>query len=204
MMSKPIRPGFVRLCVLLATLSICGPLAAAPTAPTGAALAAAANLQVGVTLGYDAAYRKIAYPGGDVAQQTGVCTDVVIRAYRRFGIDLQLLVHQDMSRAFAAYPKLWQLKTTDTNIDHRRVPNLATFFKRHGQTLAVNQDGATWLAGDIVTWRLSSGVPHIGIIAPQRTNKGVPLVIHNIGEGAKLEDRLFEYAVTGHYRYLPR
>lgn len=166
-------------------------------------LADAAKAQVGVTLRYDSRYQRIPYPGGDVPMDRGVCTDVVIRAYRHFGIDLQALVHKDMAGAWGEYPNLWRLKSPDRNIDHRRVPNLAAFFKRHGQVLPISKDQRTYLPGDIVTWRLVSGLPHIGIVSDQRSKAGIPLVIHNIGWGTMLEDRLFDYEVTGHYRYLP-
>jgi len=158
--------------------------------------------QVGATLYYDGSYRSIPFPGGDVPTERGVCTDVIVRAYRRAGIDLQLLVHQDMSRAFGSYPRLWGLSQPDPNIDHRRVPNLATFFTRHGQTLAVSSRPQDYRAGDLVTWRLSSGVPHIGLIS-DRLRDGKPLVVHNIGAGVQVEDVLFSYEITGHYRYDP-
>lgn len=164
-----------------------------------------AKRQVGVTRSYDPAYRRIGYPGGDVPLDRGVCTDVVIRAYRHAGVDLQVLVHEDMKRNFRLYPKNWGLRRPDTNIDHRRVPNLATFFERKGQALRVTQRGADYLPGDVVTWRLSSGVPHIGLVSdvPVRgTDRH--LVVHNIGSGAEIEDVLFSYTVTGHYRFKPR
>lgn len=164
-----------------------------------------AKRQVGVTRYYDGAYRKLAYPNGDVPLVRGVCTDVVVRAYRHAGVDLQVLVHEDMKRNFGAYPKNWGLRKPDTNIDHRRVPNLATFFKRRGAALPVTRRGADYKPGDIVTWRLSSGVPHIGLVSDVR----VPFsnryqVVHNIGAGTQMEDVLFEYEVTGHYRFAPR
>lgn len=159
-----------------------------------------AKRQVGVTRGYDPAYRRIAYPNGDVPVHTGVCTDVVIRAFRHAGIDLQVLVHQDMARNFAAYPKNWGLRRPDRNIDHRRVPNLATFFKRKGRAVAVTRLGLDYKPGDIVTWRLSSGVPHIGVVSDVRRGDRY-LMVHNIGAGAQIEDVLFAYQVTGHYRW---
>lgn len=164
-----------------------------------------AKRQVGVTRSYDPAYRRIAYPGGDVPLQTGVCTDVVIRAYRHAGVDLQVLVYEDMKRNFAKYPRNWGLRATDRNIDHRRVPNLATFFTRNGRKLAVTRRGSDYLPGDVVTWRLSSGVPHIGIVSDVRA-RGTDRykIVHNIGAGAQLEDVLFAYEVTGHYRYMPQ
>jgi uncharacterized protein YijF (DUF1287 family) len=157
-----------------------------------------ARRQVGKTLSYDPAYRRIAYPNGDVPLATGVCTDVVIRAYRHAGVDLQVLVHEDMKRSFSAYPKSWGLRKPDTNIDHRRVPNLATFLKRQGAALPVTKKAADYLPGDVVTWKLSSGVPHIGIVS------GRSRVVHNIGNGAQEEDVLFAYELTGHFRWPPQ
>ena len=161
-----------------------------------------AKRQVGVTRGYDPAYRRIDYPNGDVPMHTGVCTDVVIRAFRHAGIDLQVLVHQDMKRNFSAYPKNWGLRGPDTNIDHRRVPNLQTFFRRKGKSLPVTRRGADYRPGDIITWRLSSGVPHIGVVSdvPVRGSDR-HLVVHNIGAGARVEDVLLTWKIIGHYRY---
>jgi len=169
----------------------------------GLKLVEAAKAQIGVTLRYDSRYQRIPYPGGDVPLDRGVCTDVVIRAYRKLGIDLQLLVHQDMVKAWDSYPHSWHNKTPDSNIDHRRVPNLATFFKRNWQELSVSKESQAYLPGDIVTWRLTSGVPHIGVVSDQLSKSSVPLVIHNIGWGTMLEDRLFDFVITGHYRYSP-
>lgn len=174
---------------------------AATTFPTD--LIDAAKRQIGVTLTYDPAYARLAYPGGDVPLDRGVCTDVVIRAYRAIGIDLQQRVHEDLRAHWRAYPKLWGLRAPDRNIDHRRVPNLATFFARHGRVLAVSQtDASVYAAGDIVTWRLASGVPHIGLVTHERVN-GRPLIVHNIGAGTQVEDVLFAYTITGRYRYEP-
>jgi uncharacterized protein YijF (DUF1287 family) len=165
------------------------------------ALVAAARAQVGVTLIYDPSYQQIAYPMGDVPIARGVCSDVVIRAFRALGVDLQQELHRDMKRHFAAYPKHWGLAKPDRNIDHRRVPNLATWFKRQGYALPVSQDAATYMPGDIVTWILGGGQPHIGIVSDRRSEDGArPLVIHNIGWGAREEDALFEYRITGHFR----
>lgn len=161
----------------------------------------AARKQIGVTVSYDSGYARIAYPGGDVPVNRGVCTDVLIRAYRNCGSDLQMLVHEDMVKAWAAYPKLWNLSAPDSNIDHRRVPNLAVFFTRHGKKLAVGSDPKAYLPGDLVTWKLPSGVPHIGIVSDRLTENGTPLVIHNIGGGTREDDSLFLYTITGHYRY---
>jgi len=142
-----------------------------------------------------------------VPRETGVCSDVVIRAYRALGIDLQQRVHEDMKRHFGLYPKTWGLSRPDPNIDHRRVPNLQVFFTRHGQSLPVTERSSDYLPGDIVTWNLAAPqkmIPHIGIISAQRTADGTrPLVVHNIGAGTKVEDILFSYKITGHYRYAP-
>ena len=166
------------------------------------AFVAAAKQQVGVTREYDPAYRQLAYPGGDVPLSRGVCSDVVIRAMRKAGFDLQVLVHEDMRAHFDAYPKQWGLRKPDSNIDHRRVPNLATFFARQGRALRVTRDAADYAPGDIVTWRLSSGVPHIGVVSDVRVPGSARYqVVHNIGWGAQLEDVLFAYELTGHYRW---
>ena len=175
----------------------------APAEPWAGKLVEAAESQIGVTVTYDAAYRKIAYPGGDVPREIGVCTDVVVRAYRDgLGIDLQKLVHEDMKKAFAAYPRLWGLASTDRNIDHRRVPNLRTFFRRRGAAIAVSRSGADYEAGDIVSQVLPDGRPHIGIVSGGLNDAGTaPLVIHNIGRGTRAEDILFALDITGHYRF---
>lgn len=165
------------------------------------ALVTAARAQIGVTRRYDPAYTRLKYPGGDVPLDRGVCTDVIIRAYRAQGIDLQQRVHEDMVRAWEAYPKAWGLKAPDPSIDHRRVPNLATFFTRHGQVISLASGLDAFRPGDVVTWRLPSGVPHTGILSDRRSPAGTPLVIHNIGWGTQEEDRLFAYTLTGHYRY---
>ena len=155
---------------------------------------------------YDGAYRVIDYPGGDVPQNIGVCTDVVIRTYRTLGIDLQVLVHEDMSKNFKSYPssRIWGLKRPDKNIDHRRVPNLQTFFKRHGVALKISRDSLSYKAGDLVTWMLPGNLPHIGIVTSRKSEAtGNPMIVHNIGSGPMLEDMLFSYKITGHYRYEP-
>lgn len=151
---------------------------------------------------YDGSYRIIAYPMGDVPDNIGVCTDVIIRSYRKLGIDLQKKVHDDMVNNFNLYPKKWGLKRTDTNIDHRRVPNLQVFFKRHGVKLPVSRSSGQYLPGDLVTWTVQGNLPHIGIVSDSRTLFGKrPLIVHNIGRGPVVEDMLFEYPITGHYRY---
>lgn len=164
-------------------------------------LADAARAQIGVTTGYDPAYRRLDYPGGDVPTSTGVCCDVVIRALRTaHGFDLQQAVHEDMRTAFTAYPRTWGLKKPDPNIDHRRVPNLRIFFQRRGWRLPVSASPSAYRAGDLVTWDLGRGLTHIGIVSDHSSEQGAPLVLHNIGRGAQEEDRLFAWTITGHYR----
>jgi len=151
---------------------------------------------------YDGSYIKVVYPGGDVPDNIGVCSDVVIRSYRNVGIDLQKEVHEDMMGNFGLYPKNWGLKRTDTNIDHRRVPNLQVFFQRHGVKLPVSRSPEQYLPGDLVTWTVQRSLPHIGIVSDSKTLFGKrPLIVHNIGRGPVLEDMLFEYPITGHYRF---
>ena len=153
---------------------------------------------------YDGAYLKIPYPNGDVPEDTGVCTDEIIRAYRTHGVDLQKLVHEDMARNFSAYPHEWGLNKPDANIDHRRVPNLQTYFKRHGTSLPVTNKPDDYLPGDLITCTVPPHLPHIGIVVPSPNGGETPWVVHNIGQGPQLEDRLFEFPLTGHYRYAPR
>lgn len=165
-------------------------------------LVEAARRQVGVTLSYDPAYTRLTFPNGDVPRAKGVCTDVIIRAYRdAFGLDLQSLVNADMKRAFAAYPRRWGLKATDRNIDHRRVPNLQTYFARQGARLSYSTDPDIWQPGDIVTSLVGGNLPHIGIVSDRRSAQGRPLIIHNIGAGAREEDALFDHRITGRYRW---
>ena len=151
---------------------------------------------------YDPAYYKIAYPNGDIPADKGVCTDVLIRAYRKLEIDLQKEVHEDMKANFEKYPKNWGLKTTDRNIDHRRVPNLMVFFSRHGETKKLSNNPSDYLPGDIVCWNLSGGITHIGMVVNKKTPDGKRnYIVHNIGAGQVLEDCLFSYKIIGHYRY---
>ncbi len=164
----------------------------------------AALAQTATAVTYNGTYFKIAYPMGDVPAEFGVCTDVIIRAYRKLGIDLQQLVHEDMRSNFSLYParRNWNQTKTDTNIDHRRVPNLQTFFTRHGKKLAISLKPLDYQAGDLVTWMLPGNLPHIGIVTDQHSSDGLrPLIVHNIGAGPELEDMLFDYTITGHYRY---
>jgi uncharacterized protein YijF (DUF1287 family) len=188
---------------ILLAIILC--LIAVPAAADGAksarALVEAARTQIGVTLIYDPTYRQISYPMGDVPIERGVCSDVVIRAFRAVGVDLQQELHRDMARHFAAYPKGWGLSAPDANIDHRRVPNLAAWFTRQGYALKVDDNPADYQPGDVVMWALGNGRPHIGIVSDRHSEDGVrPLVIHNIGWGAREEDVLFEYRLTGHFR----
>lgn len=155
------------------------------------------------TVRYEPAYVKLSYPGGDVPPDTGVCTDEVIRSYRSLGHDLQKLVHEDMAAHFSAYPRQWGLKSTDRNIDHRRVPNLQTFFKRQGASLPVTQKPEDYLPGDLITCTVAGRLPHIALVVPSPTGTGNPWIVHNIGSGPQFEDRLFEFPLTGHYRWHP-
>lgn len=172
----------------------------ASTRPSNLSQAALLLTEDDVT--YDPAYFKINYPGGDVPADKGVCTDVVIRAYRKLGIDLQKEVHEDMKANFSIYPKKWGLKTTDTNIDHRRVPNLMKYFERKGTVLPKSTHSEDYKPGDIVCWDLGGGTTHIGIVVHQKAlNSNRYKVVHNIGSGQVLEDCLFQYKIIGHYRY---
>jgi uncharacterized protein YijF (DUF1287 family) len=151
---------------------------------------------------YDPSYFRIPYPNGDVPENKGVCTDVIIRAYRKLGIDLQKEVHEDMKANFSKYPKIWGMKTTDTNIDHRRVPNLMTFFARHGTVKATTSNPEDYRPGDIVCWNLGGGINHIGIVVNKKSTDGKRyLIVHNIGRGQVLEDCLFRFTIIGHYQY---
>lgn len=158
--------------------------------------------QVGKTTSYDPSYQKLDYPNGDVPIETGVCSDVIIRAFRTASIDLQKEVHEDMKSNFSAYPTKWGLKSTDRNIDHRRVPNLQTYFARKGKEVATTGSADSYQPGDIVTWDLGGGIDHVGIVTnvwykPSQRY----LIVHNIGSGTRMEDVLFAWKITGHYRY---
>ena len=165
-------------------------------------LSAAALLLTKDKVKYDPAYYSIPYPNGDVPAGRGVCTDVVIRAYRKLNIDLQKEVHEDMKANFAKYPKTWGLKKTDTNIDHRRVPNLMTFFSRKGTSKKITQNAADYIPGHIVSWVLPNGMTHIGLVVDKKSRDSKRyMIVHNIGSGQVVEDCLFSFTITGHYVY---
>jgi len=175
-------------------------VSAADREPAVSPIAAAARSQVGKTLVYDPAYVGLAYPGGDVPIERGVCTDVVIRALRAaLQMDLQKLVHEDMKGAFSQYPTIWGLKKPDRNIDHRRVPNLRTYFERSEYSVGVSKKAGDFLPGDLVTCMVGNR-PHIMVVSDKKTPDDVPLVVHNIGAGTREENRLFAFTLTGHYR----
>jgi uncharacterized protein YijF (DUF1287 family) len=153
---------------------------------------------------YDSAYVRIPYPGGDVPADTGVCTDEIIRSYRSAGVDLQKEVHEDMVQNFDQYPRRWRWLSSgpDPNIDHRRVPNLMVFFARKGESLALSSRAEDYAPGDIVTWDLGGSVPHVGLVVDQKSQQsGRAMIVHNIGQGPRMEDVLFTWKITGHYRY---
>jgi uncharacterized protein YijF (DUF1287 family) len=167
-------------------------------------LVAAAIERTRHSVRYVSEYVRIPYPGGDVPADTGVCTDEIIRSYRAVGVDLQKEVHEDMLQNFAAYPnkKRWLLAHTDANIDHRRVPNLMVFFQRKGESLPITNRAQDYAPGDLVTWDLGGNVPHIGIVVNQKDRmSGRYMIVHNIGAGPNMEDVLFNWKITGHYRY---
>lgn len=167
-------------------------------------LVAAAIERTHHSVRYVSEYVRIPYPGGDVPPDTGVCTDEIIRSYRAVGVDLQKEVHEDMQQNFAAYSnkRNWLLPHPDSNIDHRRVPNLMVFFARKGESLAISSRAEDYAPGDLVTWDLGRNVPHIGIVVDQKSPRsGRFMIVHNIGEGPKMEDVLFDWKITGHYRY---
>jgi uncharacterized protein YijF (DUF1287 family) len=196
---EPSRRAILGAGLCFGALGLAGVAEAATTAER---LVAAARRQVGATLAYDPAYSVLAFPNGDVDRAKGVCTDVLIRAYRdALGVDLQALVNADMKADFGAYPKNWGLRRPDRNIDHRRVPNLATYWTRQRARLPVSSDPADWRPGDIFTSMTGGRFPHTGIVSDRRTAAGRPLVIHNIGRGAREEDALFDHPLTGRFRW---
>ncbi len=200
-MNRSKRYGLKSLLAVVLSVMLIQPTVAASPISSGNKLALDAKKQIGVTVSYDPAYRKLEFPRGDVPIDTGVCTDVIVRAYRLQNIDLQQLANHDMKSHWSAYPKHWGLKSTDKNIDHRRVPNLEVYFERHGQSLSIT-DKDSFRPGDIVTWRLPNGnLPHIGIVSDNKAADGTPLIIHNIGRGTQEENILFAYPITKHFRY---
>lgn len=192
-----------RFCIVVFCASLVSPAILAQTPDFGARLSAAAIERTRHNIVYDPAYRRISYPMGDIAPDRGVCADVVVRAFRAVGLDLQELVHEDMSAAFDAYPNHWGLARPDSNIDHRRAPNLETFFTRMGARLPASRDPADYRPGDIVAWNLRGDdgwLPHVGIVTDRIAPSGRPMVVHNIGAGPQLEDVLFAWEMTGRYR----
>jgi len=185
--------------ILILWLAVILPIRADCNHKTG--FVEAARAQIGKTILYDPSYRVLAYPNGDLPIDRGVCTDVIIRAMRSaINIDLQKLVHDDIKKNFSHYPQKWGLKYPDKNIDHRRVPNLQTFFKRQGWSLNISKKVEHYKPGDIVTCIVPPKLPHIMIVSDKMNSDGIPLVIHNIGAGVQEEDLLFEFKITGHYR----
>ena len=187
-----------------ASLALSGCAKAQPrvqSATRAVRLIAAARAQIGVTLQDDAAYTRLAFPNGDVPRARGVCTDVIVRAYRdAFGIDLQALVNADMRAHFSVYPKIWGLRRADANIDHRRVPNLRTWLTRRGASLPIPRGASGWRPGDIFTATVDGRSPHIGLVSDRR-GPGGPLIIHNIGLGTREDDALLAWPITGRYRW---
>ncbi len=188
----------VLLLILFFTFSFCF----SQTITKATELSNAALLLTQQKVVYDPSYFSIAYPNGDIPSNKGVCTDVVIRAYRKIGIDLQKNVHEDMKTAFSKYPKIWGLKTTDKNIDHRRVPNLMTYFKRKGAEKPITDNPKDYVPGDVVCWSLGGAITHIGMVVNKKSKEGKRyLIVHNIGSGQVVEDCLFDFKIIGHYRY---
>jgi uncharacterized protein len=186
--------------ILMALIAALLPAKAAPPL-NGPSIANAARAQIGKTVSYDSGYRALDYPNGDVPIETGVCADVVVRALRQsVGLDLQKLVHEDMKLSFSQYPQNWGLKAPDKNIDHRRVPNLQTYFNRSGWDLPISKVPQDYQPGDLVTCIVPPHLPHIMIVSERTNASGRPLIIHNIGAGTQEEDRLFAFKITGHYR----
>ncbi|MDR6991268.1 DUF1287 domain-containing protein [Luteimonas sp. 3794] len=183
-----------RLALLVLLWCLAVQAAAMPT------LVDAARAQVGVTVRYDPAYVRLSYPGGDMPDDRGVCTDVIVRALRTQGLDLQRAIHEDMRVRFAAYPRDWGARQPDRNIDHRRVPNQMRWFEHQGWQRPIGTRATDFAAGDIVAWRLRNGPLHIGIVSDQRSADSTPLILHNIARGTREEDLLFQHTIIGHYR----
>jgi len=198
------RNGRVGALILMLITSCVAQTQSAARADFTRRLVAAAIERTHHTVRYDPAYVRIPYPGGDVPPDTGVCTDEIIRSYRAVGVDLQKEVHEDMVKNFDAYPRKWRWfrAQPDPNIDHRRVPNLQVFFQRRGESLPITNRAEDYKPGDLVTWDLGGNVPHIGIVVDQKDQlSGRYMIVHNIGQGPKMEDVLFNWKITGHYRY---
>ena len=202
------RRSFGSFALFLAAAPRCAAQTGAPensplkSTPKVKKLIEAARSQIGVTVKYDPAYSGLAFPNGDVPREKGVCTDVVIRAYRdAFGIDLQALINADMKANFSLYPKIWGLRSTDKNIDHRRVPNLRVFLKRQSAALPVTTNPDDWQPGDLFTSMIDGRLPHIGIVSDRQASNGNPLAIHNIGRGTREEDVIFAHQLNGHFRW---
>jgi len=192
----------MRLLLVFISLLACTPTAVALSPDD---VVAAARMRTLAEVRYDPKYVVLAYPGGDVPADTGVCTDVIIRTFRNaFGFDFQQAVHEDMRSNFKAYPKIWGLKRADKNIDHRRVPNLETFLKRQGAAVAITKNPKDYKPGDIVSWRLGGRLPHMGIVSDKKSPWGTPLIIHNVGNGPVEDDLLFNTDIHGHFRFLPK
>jgi uncharacterized protein len=186
------------LCLFATT----APAATVPANTQIAQIVRAASEQTLYTRFYDPAYVKLAYPGGGPPLDRGVCSDVIVRAFRLAGVDLQKEVHEDMARNFAAYPNRWHATGPDPNIDHRRVPNLMTYFTRKGASLPIRPDATDYAPGDVVAWDLGGGLLHVGLVSDERAlDSGRYEIVHNIGAGARREDVLFSWRVIGHYRY---
>jgi uncharacterized protein len=199
----------IRLIAIILSIAILAPFAQSSSSSQSPApqflphLLAAAHERTTHTVRYEPAYVHIAYPNGDVPADTGVCTDEIIRIYRGLGIDLQKLVHEDMQQNRAAYPRFGNYNGTDTNIDHRRVLNLMVFFAREGKSLPITNRIDDYAPGDLVTWDLGGNVPHIGILVDTKSpQSGRYMIVHNIGRGPKMEDVLFNWKITGHFKYL--
>jgi len=193
-----------KLSLITALWLATAPMSFADETPAIDAIVSAAQERMTAFVRYDPKYVSLAYPGGDVPADTGVCSDVIIRTYRAaLGFDFQKAVHEDMAENFASYPPNWGLKRPDKNIDHRRVPNLETYLNRQGADVGVSKDAVDYRAGDIVSWRLGGRLPHIGIVSDKKSAGGTPLIIHNIGAGPVEDDILFANKINGHFRFIP-
>ncbi len=197
-----IRNFLMTFFIVVVTASTTVAQIASPQATFADSLVAVALERTRHQVVYDGSYQSLAYPGGDVADDRGVCTDLIIRCFRVLGVDLQKEVHEDMLKDFPAYPNLWNLSRPDANIDHRRVPNLQRYFEGRNLELPITSNPADFQPGDLVTWMLPGNLPHIGIVAKEKSRDGHRhLVIHNIGRGPRQEDCLLDFPITGHYRY---